>query len=132
MQDFFQKLFKQHSSDTNQAQREALVDLCLLGMYSDTRVSLAEQDFLNAESAQMQWESGISFDLYLQTTIAKVRAVKNDPLKTQELIQDIARRLGSDEFKRKAISELEQMLSTDGVVNLEQAFLTQVKTVMGI
>ena len=131
MQNFFQKLFDR-SSDTNQVQREALVDLCLLGMYSDTLVSLAEQDFLDAQSTQIQWESAISFDLYLQTKIPKVRAVKNDPLKTKELIQDIDRRLGSDKFKREAIEELDKLLSTDGVVKIEREFLTQVKTVMGI
>jgi hypothetical protein len=131
MQNFFQKLFDR-SSDTNQVQREALVDLCLLGMYSDTLVSLAEQDFLDAQSVRIPWESGMSFDLYLQTTIPKVRAAKNDPLKIKELIEDIDRRLGSDEFKRNAIDELDRLLSTDGVVSIEGEFLTQVKTVMGI
>jgi hypothetical protein len=132
MQDFFKKLFEQHSSGASQTQREALVDLCLLGMYSDTLVSLAEQDFLNDEYMQLQWESRVSFDIYLQTTTAKVRSVKNDPLKMKELIQDIDRRLGNDEFRRRAMSELEQLLSTDGVVNLEQDFLAQVKAAMGI
>jgi hypothetical protein len=132
MQNFFQKLFHVNSHEIEQSQREALVDLCLLGMYSDTLVSLAEQDFLNAEFIQLNWESGISFDVYLQTTTAKVRAVKNDSLKMQELIQDISQRLGSDEFKQKAIDELEKLISTDGVVKLEEEFLTEVKTVMGI
>ncbi|AFY93448.1 hypothetical protein [Chamaesiphon minutus] len=131
MQNFFQKLFDR-SSETNQVQREALVDLCLLGMYSDTLVSLAEQDFLDAQSARLPWESGMSFDLYLQTTIPKVRALKNDPLKIKELIQDIDRRLGSDEFKRNAIDELENLLSTDGIIKIEGEFLTQVKAVIGI
>jgi hypothetical protein len=131
MQNFFQKLFDR-SSETNQVQREALVDLCLLGMYSDTLVSLAEQDFLEAQSTRLPWESGMSFDLYLQTTIPKVRALKNEPLKIKELIQDIDRRLGSDEFKRNAIDELENLLATDGVVKIESEFLTQVKAVMGI
>jgi hypothetical protein len=131
MQNFFQKLFD-CSSETNQVQREALVDLCLLGMYSDTLVSLAEQDFLEAQSARLPWESGTSFDLYLQTTIPKVRAIKNDPLKIKELIQDIDRRLGSDAFKSNAIYELETLLSTDGIIKIEGEFLTQVKEVMGI
>ncbi|WP_310484562.1 hypothetical protein [Chamaesiphon sp. VAR_48_metabat_403] len=132
MQNFFQKLFKVNSSETNQAQREALVDLCILGMYSDPLVSLAEQDFLNDEFIQLQWKSGISFDLYLQGTIAKVRSINNDSLKIKELIQDIDRRLGSDEFKQKAVHELEQLIATDGVVKIEEEFLTQVKTVMGL
>jgi hypothetical protein len=132
MQNFFQKLFKSNSSETNQPQREALVDLCILGMYSDPRVSLAEQDFLKDEFIQLQWESVISFDLYLQGTIAKVRSLNNDPLKVKELIQDIDRRLGSNEFKQKAINELERLIATDGVIEIEEKFLAQVKTVMEI
>jgi hypothetical protein len=132
MQNFFQKLFKSNSSETNQPQREAIVDLCILGMYSDPRVSLAEQDFLKDEFMQLQWESVISFDLYLQGTIAKVRSLNNDPLKVTELIQDIDRRLGSNEFKQKAVSELEQLIAADGVIEIEEKFLAQVKTVMGI
>lgn len=132
MQNFFQKLFKVNSSETNQAQREALVDLCILGMYSDPLVSLAEQDFIKEEFIQLQWESVISFDLYLQGTIAKVRSLNNDRLKVKELIQDIDRRLGSNEFKQKAVNELEQLIATDGVIEIEKEFLTEVKTVMGL
>lgn len=132
MQAFFQNLFKLHSGETNQVQREALVDLCLLGMYSDALVSLAEQDFLEDESTRLKWESGISFNGYLQRTIPKVRSVKNDSQKTKALIQDINERLGSSEFKRGAIDELQKLLSTDGVVKLEEEFLAEVKTVMGI
>jgi hypothetical protein len=132
MQNFFQKLFKVNSSETNQTQREALVDLCILGMYSDPLVSLAEQDFLKEEFIQLQWESAISFDLYLQGTIAKVRSLNNDRLKVKELIQDIDRRLGSNEFKQKAVNELEQLIATDGVIEIEKEFLTEVKTVMGV
>ncbi len=132
MQAFFQKLLDLHSSESNQTQREALVDLCLLGMYSDGLVSLAEQDFIEHESTQLQWESGISFNGYLQRTIPKIRAVKNDPQKMKELIQDISKRLGSDEFKRRATADIETLLSADGLVKLEEEFLTQVKTAMSI
>lgn len=132
MQGFFQKLFKQNFSELNQTQKEALVDLCLLGMYSDALVSLAEQDFIEDESTQLKWESGISLNGYLQRTIPKIRSVRNDVQKARELLQDIKQRLGNDEIKRKAIDELEKLLSTDGMVQLEEAFLAEAKTVMGI
>jgi hypothetical protein len=132
MQGFFQKLFKQNFNELNQTQKEALVDLCLLGMYSDALVSLAEQDFIEDESTQLKWESGISLNGYLQRTIPKIRSVRNDVQKVRELLQDIKQRLGNDEIKRKAIDELEKLLSTDGIVQLEEAFLAEAKTVMGI
>jgi hypothetical protein len=132
MKNFFQKLLELSSGEMNQSQKEALVDLCLLGMYSDNLISLAEQDFLQDESIRLKWESAISFDTHLQQVTSKVRSVSNDPLKKKELIQDIGHRLGSAKFKQKAIEELEHILATDEVVKLEQSFLDEVKIVMGI
>ena len=132
MQAFFQKLLKLRSNDMNQVQREALVDLCLLGMYSDSLVTIAEQNFFEAESTRLKWDSGIPFSSYLQRAIPKVRSVKNDSQKMKELLQDIDQRLESSEFKRIAIDELEKLLVADGVVKLEEEFLAEVKTVIGI
>jgi hypothetical protein len=132
MQSFFQKLLKLPSGEWNQSQKEALVDLCLLGMYSDDLISLAEQDFIEDESTQLKWESGISFSGYLQRTIPKVRALKNDSQKKKELLQDIANRLKDNDLKRKAVEELEKLLVVDGLVKLEEEFLEQVKVVMEI
>ncbi|MDJ0706935.1 MAG: hypothetical protein QNJ46_26980 [Leptolyngbyaceae cyanobacterium MO_188.B28] len=50
----------------------------------------------------------------------------------KELLQDIDQRLESNEFKRTAIDELEKLLVADGVVKLEEEFLAEVKTVIGI
>ena len=132
MQAFFQNLLKLRSDEMNQVQTEALVDLCLLGMYSDSLISIAEQNFFESESIQLKWESSRSFSSYLQRTIPKVRSVKNDSQKMKELLQDIDSRLESKEFKQQAIAELEKLLLTDGVVKLEAEFLAEVKTVMGI
>ncbi|MBD2294289.1 hypothetical protein H6G06_12505 [Anabaena sphaerica FACHB-251] len=132
MQNFFQKLLQLPSGEWNQIQKEALIDLCLLGMYSDDRISLAEQDFIEDEYTQLKWESGISFSGYLQRTIPKIRSVKNNSQKTNELLQDIANRLQDDKLKSQAVAELEKLLSTDGIINLEEKFLSKVKTVMGI
>jgi hypothetical protein len=132
MQFLFQQLLELSFDGWNQTQREAMVDLCLLGMYSDDLISLAEQDFMEDESINLKWESGISLSGYLQRTIPKIRSLKDDPQKVEELLKNISDRLGSDEFKRKASSELEKLLSTDGVVKLEEEFLSKVKIVMNI
>jgi hypothetical protein len=40
--------------------------------------------------------------------------------------------LGSDDSKRRAVDELRQLLAIDGVVKLEEEFLSEAKRVMGI
>lgn len=131
MQGLFQRLLK-HSDEWNQIQKEAIVDLCLLGMYSDNLISLAEQAFIEDEATHLHWESGISFSGYLQRTIPKIRAAKEDSQKVEELLQSIGERLGSDESKRRATKELASLLAIDGVVNLEEEFLSEVQRAMGI
>lgn len=132
MQAFFQKLLKLPSGEWNQTQKEALVDLCLLGMYSDDKISTAEQDFIDHESTQLKWDSGISFGGYLQRKIPQVRGVRNNSQKTKEMLVNIADRLQDHNLKLKAVEELEKLLSIDGVVKVEEEFLLEVKTVMGI
>lgn len=132
MQEFFQDLLESKFGDWNQTQKEALVDLCLLGMYSDSLISVAEQDFMENESTQLKWESGISLSGYLQRVIPKVRKVKNDAHQKKELLQNIADRLGNKESKINAVAELEKLLSTDGIVKIEEDFMGEVKSVMGI
>lgn len=132
MQEFFQNLLKSQYGDWSQTQREALVDLCLLGMYSDNLISLAEQGFIQNEFTQLKWESGISFSGYLQRVIPKIRKVKNDFQQKKELLQNIADRLENNDSKRKAVAELEKLLSTDGIVKIEEEFLEEIKSVMGI
>jgi hypothetical protein len=131
MQVLFQKLLGR-SDGWNQTQKEAMIDLCLLGMYSDDLTSLAEQDFIADESTHLKWESGISFGGYLQRTIPKIRLAKGDSQKMEDVLQNIGDRLGSDELKRKACNELQKLLASDEVVKAEEEFLSEVQRVMGI
>lgn len=139
MRGLFQRLLKSDSDDSSptqdkwtQAQKEAMVDLCLLGMYSDDLISLTEQDFIEAEPTHLDWKSETSFSGYLQTTIPKIRLAKHDSEKVKDLLHNIAERLGSDESKRRASDKLKKLLAADGVVKLEEEFLSEVKRVMGI
>lgn len=132
MNSFYQNLLGRLANKLDQTQKEAMVDLCLLGMYADNSVSLAEQEFIDEEAATLKWESGISFNGYFQRAIAKVRTAKEDPEATQALLQNIGDRLGSEESKRVAVNELEQLLESDEMVKVEEKFLSDVKDAMGI
>ena len=130
MLDIFQT-FLGAKAGQSQSQTEALVDLLLLGIYSDNLISLAESDFIDQESEQLPWESGISFGGYLQRVIPKVRAVKG-PEKESEFLLHVAARLGDSEAKQQALDELTALLASDGLVQLEATFVEQVKTALQI
>ena len=131
-QALFQKIFNQQPSGVNQTQREAMVDLCLLGMYSDSKLSIDEQDFLNEELDKLSWESGISLSSYLQRVIPKVRTATNDANKRGDFLQDIAQRLGDGDFKQTAMDALQELLASDGVAQPESTFMADVKKALAL
>ncbi|NEQ52018.1 MAG: hypothetical protein F6K11_18075 [Leptolyngbya sp. SIO3F4] len=126
----FQKIFNQQPSGVSQIQREAMVDLCLLGMYSDSKLSIDEQDFLDEEFDKLSWESGISFGSYLQRVIPKVRTATDDAVQRESFLQDIVQRLGDDDFKQTAMDLLQELLAADGMVQTESKFMADVKKAM--
>jgi hypothetical protein len=123
-------LEKLRDAGLGQTQKEAIVDLCLLGMYVDKQLSLAEQDFVDDDASRSDWESGISFSSYLQKITPQVRAA-NNPQKVTAFLENVCERLNSREAKDTAIGELEAIFSTDAVVPSETEFLAQVKQLLG-
>jgi hypothetical protein len=119
-------LQKLRETGLGQTEKEAIVDLCMLGMYVDKKISLAEQDFVDDDASQLDWESGISFSRYLQKVTPQIRAA-SDPQKVTAFLENVRERLNSREAKDKAIAELEAIFSTDNVVQSETEFLAQVK-----
>lgn len=130
MLDLIKNLFESQRGEWNQTQQEALVDLLLLGMYTDNLISLAESDFIDSESLKLQWQSAISITGYLQRATPRVRDVKGDTHRRKELLQDIGNRLGDDVSKRRAIEELEALLLADGTVGVEENFIEEVKEIL--
>ncbi len=132
MIEIFQRLLKSQDAGWNQTQKEAMVDLLLLGMYADGSLSLVEQDFIQKEGTQIQWESGISFSGYLERTIPKVRNAQADAAARVTFLDGIRDRLGSVVNGEKALAELQSLLQTDGVVPLEEAFIAEVSELLGL
>ena len=132
MQALLKKIFNQQPSGISQAQREAMVDLCLLGMYADAKLTLDEQDFLGSELDSLPWESGISLSSYLQRATSKVREAKTDAKSEKALLQDISARLGDDDFKQAAVEALQKLLASDGMVQQESKFMAEVTRAIGI
>ncbi|MEN9233681.1 MAG: hypothetical protein Q6J18_00365 [Gloeomargarita sp. DG02_3_bins_56] len=125
-------LFRKEPQPSLQLQREALVDLLLLGMYTDRLLSVAEADLLEAKLLDLPWESGQALSIYLQVNMPKIRmAYEHLPTRLQ-LLQSIRDRLATPESRQSAYRKLQEFLAIDGVAGDEQEFLTQVRTVFGV
>ncbi len=84
-----------------QEQREAVVDLLLLGMFADAPLRVSEDQKLLSVIEEIGWESYQAPDLYLQSAIAKARDA-------------------TDTLRQRALDYLTQFLGVDGAVDAEE------------
>jgi hypothetical protein len=112
----------------NQKQREALVDLLLLGMFADGSLKVSDDQKLLSVIEEIGWESYQTPDLYFQSAIAKARDAADTEARTLARLKKINDGLASDEIRHKAIERLEQFLSLDGQTGAEESkFLEMAK-----
>lgn len=113
----------------NQKQREALVDLLLLGMFADGSLRVSDDQKLLSVIDEIGWESYQTPDLYFQSAIAKARDATDTEAGTLARLKRISEGLANDETRHQAIERLERFLSLDGEPGVEESkFLELAKT----
>ena len=105
----------------NQKQREALVDLLLLGMFADGSLKVSDDQELLSVIEEIGWESYQTPDLYFQSAIAKARDAADTEIGTLARLKKINDDLSSDDIRQKAITRLERFLSLDGEPGVEES-----------
>ncbi len=113
-------------------QREAFLDLLLLGMYADGKLSVQEMDTLEQNVNTLTTATGISWEAYLSNAFHKIRSVEGHVEQRHQLVQDIRRRLGDAKKRSIAAQELQELLTVDGKEIQEQAFLDDVNALFKI
>ena len=105
----------------NQKQREALVDLLLLGMFADGSLKVSDDQKLRSVIAEIGWESYQTPDLYFQSAIAKARDAADTETGTRSRLKKISEGLASDDARQLALERLQEFLSLDGQPALEES-----------
>jgi hypothetical protein len=114
-------LLLQTIQNMNQKQREALVDLLLLGMFADGSLKVSDDQKLLSVIEEIGWESYQTPDLYFQSAIAKARDAADTEPGTLARLKKIRDSLASDEIRQQAIERLENFLSLDGRPGVEES-----------
>jgi hypothetical protein len=116
-----------------QKQREAVVDLLLLGMFADAAVTVNEDQKLLSVIAEIGWESYQTAELYLQSAIAKARDASDSEDATVHRLDRISDELNDGGLRQRALDYLTQFLRADGaVVPEESKFLELARTALKI
>jgi hypothetical protein len=104
----------------NQKQREALVDLLLLGMFADGSLKVSDDQKLLSVIEEIGWESYQTPDLYFQSAIAKAREAADTEMGTRSRLK-INEGLASDDARQLALERLERFLSLDSARAVEES-----------
>src|ERR1700747_2932604 len=111
-----------------QEQREAVVDLLLLGMFADAPLRVSEDQKLVSVIEEIGWDSYQTPDLYLQSAIAKARDTLETTGATKHRLKKINEELNEPGLRQRALEYLTQFLGVDGAVDAEESkFLELVK-----
>lgn len=116
-----------------QPQREATLDLLLLGIYADSAVRLAENASIYDLLSPFGWESYQTAQDYAQTATSRARAAIETEGKLSEYLVGISARLESDGVKTLALALLARLIESDDAATESEAdFYQTAKTALGV
>ncbi len=107
-----------------QQQREALIELLLLAIYTDAHISLTEEEALERAVTEQGWDSPYPKSLFLGKAAAAARAASESEVATTAFINERAAFFNSEPVQAVAYSIVHQVLSPDGIADSEHAFLS--------
>jgi DUF1680 family protein len=130
----FQKVFSADSTKKNdglsQSQREAIVDLLHYCMYADNFVALAEDKFINAVAATLNWDKNISFEVYEGGSIGKARKAKESAGYRDTFYKDVVARLATKEARAMALKLCKELYNADSMTESESQQLAVIKKLL--
>jgi hypothetical protein len=120
-----------HRRTMTQKQREAVVDLLLLGMFADGSLKASQDQKLLSVISQIGWQSYQTLDLYLQSAIAKARDASETEEGTRFRLRKIGESLETQELRQRALDYLADFLALDGKAGTEAGFFQLAKANVG-
>ena len=116
-----------------QSQREATLDLLILGIYADNTVRLSENERIYDLISPFGWESYQDAREYSQTATSRARGALESENALAAFLTGIANRLGDDDVKKLALALLARLIESDNAATESEAdFYQQAKTAFGV
>jgi len=115
----------------SEQQRKALLDLLVLGMYSDGKLGSTEDALVRSILDAFQFGSDYARNQYLDASIARVRGKALTKDSARAYAMSLAQSFASEEEKRAVYDILGRVLSSDNEVSAkESALLSVVREVL--
>ena len=116
-----------------QPQREATLDLLLLGIYADGAVRLSENERIYDLISPFGWESYQDAREYSQTATSRARGALENETFLAAYLAGINNRLEDEDVKKLALALLARLIESDNAATESEAdFYQQAKTAFGV
>jgi len=107
----------------NEVQKQALLDLLVVGMYADHHLASAEDDCIQQRLARFQFASDYECRRVADASFARASRHANSPEAIREYVTQLASHFTTPNLKRSVYDTLEELLTSDGRVTSEESQL---------
>ena len=110
-----------------QSQRESLLDLLIIGIFVDAKLTVAEDAALEAALQSIGWEGNRPRDVFICRSLNRARRARESEVSTGLYIASRAIAFTDEASREKALELLQKVFAADGVADSEAEFLARVK-----
>jgi uncharacterized tellurite resistance protein B-like protein len=96
----------------NDQQKQTLLDLLVIGMYADGNLADAEDAKIEGVLNTITFSSDSARDQFIDASFTRATQHLDSPQATRDFVADIAGHFPTQDIRRKACSDLEELVSS--------------------
>lgn len=121
-------IFEIESELMKQCSREALIDLLMVALYLDKRISLVEDEAMNGALESLGWESSRSRAEHLFKAVTVAREVDGDAIAIDRFLDEKAAIIIENDDEAESLTWLSRVLDSEGLSFSDQQFLNHLES----
>ena len=106
--------------DVTQNEREAIIELMMMIMYSDKTLKLTEDEAIKEYTNNIKWESPLSLEFYFGKVTPKIRRALEDKEDMNSFLEDINFRIESELVKAQVLLVCNDLAMADSEFSSEE------------
>ena len=111
--------------DVTQNEREAIIELMMMTMYSDKTLKLSEDEVIQEYTENIKWESPLSLEFYFGKVTPKIRAALGDKEKMTAFLEDVNNRIETEAVKSQVLKLCNDLAMADEEFSVEEKELLE-------
>ncbi|AFY56467.1 hypothetical protein Riv7116_4027 [Rivularia sp. PCC 7116] len=106
--------------DVTQNEREAIIELMMMVMYSDKTLKLTEDEAIKEYASSIEWESPLSLEFYFAKVTPKIRTALSNDEKMHVFLKDINSRIETEVVKAQVLLVCNDLAMADAEFSAEE------------